>query len=168
LIGDDHADLAKVLPDRLDLLGGTHEELKVALKLTRSVGLLAPGPFRVPLAHEVVDERLVPLATPIDAAVPLLKPVRIPRDLDVHKEAAMPLKVDALARAVGGEENADRRLLGVMLKVSLDALAIVFLHSAVDGLKPTGLGESLKGESFNEPPLCVAILGEDQDALVVP
>ena len=56
-------------------------------------------PLLVALADEVVDpHRLRLLAVAVDAAVPLLQPVGVPRDLVVDQAVAVVLEVDALRR----------------------------------------------------------------------
>ena len=45
----------------------------------------------------------------------------------------MVLEVDAFAGGVGGEQDADGRVLGVGLESGFDALAVVRVHAAVEG-----------------------------------
>jgi hypothetical protein len=56
-----------------------------------------------------VDDPLLP--DPIDAADALLEPHRVPRQLEVHDEAASAMEVQPLGRGVGGEQDAARQAL---------------------------------------------------------
>src|SRR5207249_9935554 len=88
----------------------------------------------------------------------------------MNEPMAMELEVDAFARGVGREQDADRALRWVGLELRLDALSAIGVHAAVEHLDPVlhlALGQVL-GETLVEVVLRVAVLGEDDDSLVVP
>ena len=108
------------------------------------------------------------LAVAVDAAVALLQAVGIPRDLVVNEAMAVALEVDAFARGVGGEQDADRRVLGVELESGFDALAVVGVLRAIEQFQTVAFLEPARGQVVMEPLLSVAVLSEDDDALLVP
>ncbi len=57
---------------------------------------------------------------------------RVPRDVEVEEVGAVALEVHALARGVGGDEDADRVLVGRAVEGALDLLALVVGHAAVE------------------------------------
>ena len=69
------------------------------------------------------DRRWLQLA--VDAAVALLKPRGVPRQVDMHEVVAARLQVQALARRVGADEEAHRLLLEGCVEGDLDAVALV-------------------------------------------
>src|SRR6266849_8454775 len=82
---DDRPNRAKVVSDPLNLDGGQHQELEIALEHARRERRLLTT-LAVALAHEVIDQ--YPggsLAVTVDTAVALLHPVRVPWDLVVDQ-----------------------------------------------------------------------------------
>jgi hypothetical protein len=168
LLGDDGADFAQVFADLLDLLGGAVEEFQVG----GEGGAGAFGEFGI-LAEaggdEVVDVHFRrALAVAVDAAVALLQAVGIPGDLVVDEAVAVALEVDAFAGGVGGEQDADGRVLGVELESGFDALAVIGVLRAVEEFQAVAFLEAAGGQVVMEPLLGVAVFGEDNDALLVP
>ena len=80
----------------------------------------------------------------------------------------MVLQVDALGGRVGREQDAHVRLVRAGLEGGLDPLAILRLHPAVHGQQAVGAPEPLGREQLHQPLLGVAVLGEDDDALLGP
>src|ERR1039457_7224551 len=78
------------------------------------------------------------------------------------------LEVDAFAGGVGGEEDADGRVLGVKLESGFDALAVVGVLRAVEKLQAVAFLESAGGEVVVKPLLGIAVFREDDDPLLVP
>jgi hypothetical protein len=81
------------------------------------------------------------------------------------------LQVDALARGVGGDEDAQGVLLWVGVEGVLDLLAGVVAHAAVEGADAMlGLVGGLEGgaELVYQVALGVRVFGEDQDAAIEP
>ena len=82
---------------------------------------------------EVEDEAVLALSVAVDASHPLFEPIRIPGNVVVEEDVAE-LKVDALARGLGGDENLNlafaELLFGVQSRARLVAGAR--LHAAVD------------------------------------
>src|SRR5439155_13556985 len=92
-----------------------------------------------------LDQAVLPLAVAVDAPHSLLEAVRVPGDVVVEEDVA-DLKVDALTRRLGGDQNLDlafaELLLGMEARPGFVARAR--LHAAVDvadaeapGLQPT-------------------------------
>jgi len=108
------------------------------------------------------------LAVAVDAAIALLQAVGVPRDFVVNEAMAVALEVDAFTGGVGSEQDADARVLGIKLEGGFDALAVVGVLRAVEKFQPVALFEAARGQVVVEPLLCVAVLGEDNDPLLVP
>ena len=112
---------------------------------------------------EVEDQAVLALAVAVDAAHPLLQPVRVPRDVVVEQDVA-DLKVDAFAGGLGGDQNLDRAfaelLLGVQARARLVARAR--LHAAVDAADAEAPGL----QSVDEIVQRVLELGEEKQALI--
>jgi hypothetical protein len=139
LLGDHGADFAKVFADLLDLLGGAVEELQVG----GEGGAGTFGEFGI-LAEAGSDEVIHlhlrrALAVAVDAAVALLQAVGVPGDLVVDEAVAVALEVDAFAGGVGGEQDADGRVLGVELESGFDALAVIGVLRAVEEFQAVAL-----------------------------
>ena len=165
LLRDHRSHLAEHLADRLHLDDRPGEELEVALEF--SDGDVRDAGMVVPLRGEVVDEHLGrALSVAVDAAVALLEAVGIPRDLVVDQPVAVVLEVDALARRVCREQDPDRGLVGVGLERGFDPRALVGVHAAVEEHGALALGEPAGGQQVVEGTLGVAVLGEDDKALV--
>ncbi len=86
----------------------------------------------------------------------------------MNQAVAMPLKIDAFAGGVGGEQNADRRVLGIELEGGFDALPVVGILRAVKQFQAVTFLKAARSKMVMEPFLGVAVLGEDDDALLVP
>ena len=113
--------------------------------------------------HEVEDQAVLALAVAVDAAHPLLEAVRVPGDVVVEEDVA-DLKVDPLARGLGGDQDLDlafaELLLGVEARARLVARAR--LHAAVDAADAEAPGL----EAIHEVVQRVLELGEEEQALV--
>src|SRR5262249_34197872 len=70
----------------------------------------------------------------IDAAVALLDPTGIPRQVEMEKVRAVRLKVQALAGGIGGQQDAQRVLRRVGIELALDFLPASAAREAVDYL----------------------------------
>ncbi len=161
-VGGDHvAGAAEVLPDLVDLPDGDAEELQLVFE--GALRRVLPA-----VRDEVEDIHLRRrLAVPVDAAVALFQPVRVPGDLPVQQPVAVVLKVDALAGRVGGEQDPHRVEVRGIAEDLADAVALVVVHTAVEAGDPLG-GVTGADEPVTQPALGVAIFGEDDDPLVVP
>src|SRR5262249_14459535 len=107
----------------------------------------------------------------VDAAVALLHAARVPRHIEVEEVRAMILKVDALARCVGGDEDAERMLCWIGVERPLDLLARVLSHAA--GERRDALARAVGSrdrctELLIEVALGVDVFGEDDDAAFGP
>ena len=102
----------------------------------------------------------------VDAAVALLQAVGIQVDLIVDEAMATALEVDTFAGGVGREEDADGRILGIKLESGFDPLAVVSVLRAVEEFQPVAFLEAPCGQVVVKPLLGVAVLGEDDDALL--
>ena len=113
------------------------------------------------LRDQVPEVADLGLADAVDAAEPLLEAVRVPRQVVVDHQVSA-LKIDALARGVGGQQHLH---LGVVPERLLRLQAILAAHAAVDD--DHGL---LAAEQRRDPLLQivqrVAVLGEDDELLV--
>ena len=112
--------------------------------------------------HEVEDQAVLGLAVAVDAAHPLLQPVRVPGDVVVEEDVA-DLEVDALARRLGGHQDLDAAVPELLLGVEPGAGFIpgAGLHPAVDA--PHREAPAL--EPVHEVVQGVLELGEDEEAL---
>ena len=96
-------------------------------------------PFPGPVGNEVPEVAYLRLADSMNAAKPLLNPVRVPRQVVIHHQVR-PLQVDAFARRVGSQQYLDFRVV----PEGLLRLQPVFpAHAAVD--QDNRLGAPLKG-----------------------
>ncbi len=103
------------------------------------------------------------LADSMDAAEALLQPVRVPRKVVVHHQVSA-LKVDALARCVGGHQDLDRL---VVCEAFLDLSPFVSPDSAVDRddrVRPADQAAYAVDEVVEG----VAVLGEDHQLSAMP
>ena len=88
------------------------------------------GALRV---DEVVAAHLLRrLHRAVDAAVALLDARRVPRHVEVEEVGAVALEVHAFARGIGGDENADRVVLGRRVEGALHLFALLVGHPAVE------------------------------------
>jgi len=78
------------------------------------------------------------------------------------------LEVNAFTGGVGGQEDADGRVLGIKLESGFDPLAVVGVLRAVEEFQTVAFLEAAGSEVVVKPLLGVAVLGEDDDALLVP
>ncbi len=122
--------------------------------------------------HEVTAiDVLGGLELAVDAAVALLHAARVPRDVEVEEIRAPALEIDTLPRRVRRHEHAQRVLGRVADEGALDVLAPLVVHPAVEREDPLlhALRAGEEGEElFFEVPLRVRVLGEDEDAPLVP
>ena len=123
--------------------------------------------------HEVVAAHLGGrLELAVDAAVALLDAARVPGQVEVEEVGAVRLEVQALAGGVGGEQDAQRVLRGVGVEPALDLLAPRAAREAVDHLDAlvgaVGALDRLLEDRLQVALRALAVLGEDQDAPVVP
>ena len=123
--------------------------------------------------HEVVAAHLVGrLELAVDAAVALLDAAGVPGQVEMEEVRAVRLEVQALAGGVGGEQDAQRVLRGVGVEPALDLLAPRAAREAVDHLDAlvgaVGALDGLLEDRLQVALRALAVLGEDQDAAVVP
>ena len=118
-IGDpllDHLPGGAELP--LDHLGLAHQRLE------HDVGFAL-------LVTEIAAEHLLRrLQLAIDAAVALLKPRRVPRQIEMDEVGAIGLQIDAFARRVGADEDAQRLLRRIGIECRLHLLAAILAGGA--------------------------------------
>jgi hypothetical protein len=74
---------------------------------------------------EVEDLGFFALAVAVDAADALFEAGGVERDVEVHQPVAVGLEVDALARGVGGEQDANRLFSWVGGELRADVLAVL-------------------------------------------
>ena len=98
------------------------------------------------------------LADPVDAAEPLLDPVRVPRQVVVDHQVGA-LQVQALAGGVGGDQHPGVDVLGEQLR---DLAAFLAPDPAVDGDHGVGAAEQV-ADAFGQVLQGVPVLGEDDD-----
>ena len=122
------------------------------------------------LADEVVDLARSGDGWPWRSMRPLRCSSRVGRERDLHVDhaVAVALQVDALAGGVGGEQDPDRRAIGRRLELGLDALALVDRPCRRRAARRARRLEPVADEQVLQPALRVAVLGEDDDPLVVP
>ena len=108
------------------------------------------------------------LAVTIDAAVALLQTVGVPRNLIVDEAVAVALEIDTFAGRIRSEQDADRRVLGVVLERRLGALAILRILRAVQEFYPAIGNETAVRENTMKPLLGVPIFRENDHAFAVP
>ena len=78
------------------------------------------------LVTEIAAEHLLRrLQFAIDAAVALLKTRRVPGQIEMDEVGAIGLKIDAFARRVGADEDAERLLRRIGIECRLDLLAAI-------------------------------------------
>jgi hypothetical protein len=160
-LGRQHGvDLAEVLADGRHLGGDPGQKLQVPL-VAAGRGVLPAG------ADEVLDLDGLGLAVPVQPADPLLQPVGVERDVVVDDPVAVQLQVDALAGAVVPEQDPDQVTVRRGLERVLDALPERIVHPAVQQAQAVP-AQALGVEPGLERLLGVPVLGEDDDALVVP
>ena len=115
----------------------------------------------------MTDVGCVRLAVAVDSADALLEPVRVERDVEVDEPVAVVLEVDALAGGVGGEKDPHGRLGGILVESGTDQFAGLGIRAALDDLDAFIL-ITLLAKDVAEPAQSVDVLGEDDEALVVP
>ena len=98
------------------------------------------------------------LADPVDAAEPLLDPVRVPRQVVVDHQVRA-LQVQALAGGVGGDQHPGVLVLGEQFG---DPAAFLTPDPAVDGDHGVGAAEQVT-DAFGQVLQGVPVLGEDDD-----
>ena len=108
----------------------------------------------------------------VDAAVALLDAAGVPGQVEVEEVRAVRLEVQALAGGVGREQDAQRVLRGIGVEPALDLLAPRAAREAVDHLDALvgaiGALDGLLEDRLQVALRAFAVLGEDQDAAVVP
>jgi hypothetical protein len=117
------------------------------------------------LARDQVGDAdgIVLLAEAVDAAHALLQPRGIPGDVVVDHPPAE-LQVDALARRVGGDQEARPAFFEQPAEARHLALALLEIHAAVDARDLLGVAQAL--QSAHQELQGVAVLSEDDQLLV--
>ena len=109
----------------------------------------------------------------VDAAVALLDAAGVPGQVEVEEVGAVRLEVQALARGVGGDQDAQRILGRVGVEAALDLLApasplvrpsITSMRSSARSVPSIACSRIVLQVALR----ALAVLGEDQDAAVVP
>ena len=123
--------------------------------------------------HEVVAAHLGRrLQLAVDAAVALLDPAGVPRQVEVEEVGAVGLEVQALAGGVGGEQDAQRVDGGVGVEPALGLLAAGTLGQPVDDLDAlvgaVGARDGLLEDGPEVALRALAVLRKDEDAAAVP
>jgi len=136
-------DLATVgLPLLLDLLQQPKEDVPLA----------GAGRDHVPEMADLL------LADPVDAAKPLLDPVRVPRQVVVDHQVG-PLQVEALTGRIGGDQD---DALGVLAEAGLHGTTLQARDTTMDRGDSLGPAEQRPG-LVDEVAQGVAVFGEDDD-----
>ena len=143
----------------LDHLGLAHQRLE------HDVGLAL-------LVAEIAAEDLLGgLELAVDAAVALLEPRRVPRQIEMDEIGAIGLEVDALARRVGADQDAQRLLGRIGIEGGLHLLAAILAGGAGEDGDPlvrlVGVGERF-AEPLLQPAPRVLPFGEDDQPAIVP
>ena len=142
------------VPVRLLVLLGQHlEDARVAAdRLVRALG------------HQVDDVRRPPLPVAVDPAVPLLEDHQRPRHVEVDEPVALIVKVDALGRDVGADQQTQRaRRIAEVLD---DALLVHVAQAAVEDLDLVVPEPQVHREPSLEPLQRFDALGEHDQAIV--
>ena len=124
------------------------------------------------LVDEIMAEDLgARLQFPVDPAVALLHPARVPGHVEMEEVGAMGLEVQSLAGRVGGDQDAEGMLGRVGVEGELDGFALVMRCRTVEDRDPVvgAVGPVDRGrELLMEIALGVVVFGEDDDSRVVP
>ena len=104
------------------------------------------------------------LAIPVDAADALLEPRWVEWDVEVDEPIAVCLEVDALAGRVGGEEHANRFVVGILSELSANIFALFGWGCSLDDGEYVAV--TVLGEHSAEPVDCVCVLAEHDNAFV--
>jgi len=119
------------------------------------------------VAEVAAEDLLRRLELPVDSAVALLEPGRVPGQVEMHEVEAANLQVDAFAGGIGADQDAQRLLCRVGVEGLLDRLAAVAAGrtrkdaNALD--QPVGAGQALA-----QPLLQPAAGGADDPILASP
>ena len=111
-------------------------------------------PSTLAVGREVADVRVVGLPVPIDAADPLLEAVRVERDVEVDQPMAVVLEVDAFARRIGGQQNADLGPGGVLVEAGTDEFALLGIRASLDDGDAFGLVPALTENRLDPVAVC--------------
>ena len=119
----------------------------------------------------MAEDFAVGLELAVDAAVALLHPARVPGDVEVEEVPAVRLEVEAFARGVRGDQDAERVFRRICVEGRLDGLALVGGRGAVKDRDAVSRAVSVRDhrvELLVEIALRVVVFGEDDHARVVP
>ena len=104
-------------PSCADHFGLAHERIE------HNVG------FALLVAEVAAEDLLGRLQLAVDAAVALLQARRIPRQIEMNEIGAVGLQVDAFARRIGADEDAQRLLVRIGIEGALHLLAAILRRS---------------------------------------
>jgi hypothetical protein len=156
---DNGVDASHVLAHGLQFGEGANDVVPVTAK-----GILG----RFAAIDRVPDQNFVMLlAVSIDPAISLLHDVGIVGNLDVDQAIAVVLQIDAFGRGIGGEQDTNIGIFRIRLKCGFDLLALLLIHAAMNDPE-TISAIPVRSEDLMKPLMCRAVLGEEDDAAVVP
>jgi hypothetical protein len=148
-----------ILAHRFQFDEGTDDIVLVAAKCV--VGRFAA-------IHRMPDQNFVMLlAVSIDPTVALLHDIGIVGDLNVDQAIAVVLQINSFRRGVGGEQDADIGILRIRLECGFDLFPLFLIHAAMNDAE-TVSAVSVRSEDLLKPLMRRAVLGEKDDAAVVP
>ncbi|MNV54136.1 hypothetical protein D3C71_1463100 [compost metagenome] len=156
---DDRIDTSHVRTHRLQLAQRAQYVLAVATD--RSIAF-------VTTVDGVPDQHLL-LALPVtvDSTVALLHHVGVVRDLQVDEAVAVVLQVDTLGGRIGGQQDANGRILSRGLERGFDGLPLILSKSTVEQTEAF-TAEAMAGEDLVHPLVCGAVFGEQDHPAIVP
>ena len=120
---------------------------------------------RIVVAGEVVDEDVARLTVPVEAAVSLIEPGRVPGDLVVEQQPGSFLKVETFRGGIGGDENPYRVVRAV--ERVLDPGALLLAHATVQDQDGGAVVIEFALEAFLQVIEGRLVLGEDDEPFVL-
>ena len=151
-MGDDLACRAKLLADQLRLPDKGFEDDVLLTLLEKEVA--APDGRRG-------------LQLSVDPAIALFEPRRVPRQVDMDEVVAAGLKVDALTRRVGADENTQRVGRGISVEATLQLLPAIDRRGPGKGSNAVVGSQVVEGlgEALLQPAADVLVFGEEDRAV---
>ena len=107
----------------------------------------------------------------VDAAIALFKATRVPGQVEMEEVAAMPLKVQAFARGIGRDQDAERVVGGRGVECPFDILPAVGQSRTAENCDPIlsalCMRDGLAQQALKPAP-CVRVFGKDQHTAFCP